>query len=734
MLNTRILSLHKLYRILTLLLCYALLGVTLLGAVNYQTHTIRKGDNLYNLAKRYGVTVEDIRNLNNLTSNRLDIGQTLKIRSGEPVADTNIKPSPPPPPAKNSKPAKSEQQSGSDSYTVKKGDILGDIAKRYGMTVTELKKLNNLTGNRIDVGQKLKIKSGSAWSPDKKAPTPEPVQTIILSPAPAKDSGIETYTVIRKDNLGKIAKQFGMTVEELKKLNNLSSNRLDVGQVLRVRSMATPPPEKKPETRIIALTPADTALTTEKKKPAKIVNDEITVETTYKVKRNDNLGKIAKQFGMTVDELKKLNNLTSNRLDVGQELKVRTQTAKPSIKKTAGTPPAVTTLADTSITSITTEKKKSGKTFYEEITVETTYQVKRNDNLSRIAKKYGITAQEIKKLNKLKSNSLKVGQRLKIRTVEKRPVKKQEIIPAISDTSAINQPGTVQYRKLTAEELPDDYVYVVKRKDNLYRIALNHGLKTEDILRYNGFASDDEVISVGQKIIIKDPSAFASITGTPGSSQQVDSGINRSAPADSVIIEKVYIVQRKDSLFKIARENGITVEELKRINNLTSNRISTGQKLYIVAPSNGKTVTEKVQPSVSEEDLKTKSIIRTDLIMPAESKVLSEYGIRNGRPHKGIDLGAPNGMPVFAVLDGTIVYSGLQGNYGNVVVVEHPDFVMTVYAHNEKNLVSVGDIVKKGQIIATVGSTGNATASHVHFEYRIKGKAINPRKVLPLNK
>jgi murein DD-endopeptidase MepM/ murein hydrolase activator NlpD len=134
---------------------------------------------------------------------------------------------------------------------------------------------------------------------------------------------------------------------------------------------------------------------------------------------------------------------------------------------------------------------------------------------------------------------------------------------------------------------------------------------------------------------------------------------------------------------------------------------------------------------ITEEELKAKAKIRSDLIMPVESKVISEYGIRNGRPHKGIDLGAPTGTPVFSVLDGTIVYSGHQGNYGNVVVVEHPDFIMTVYGHNEKNLVSVGDVVKQGQMIATTGSTGNATAPHVHFEYRIKGKAINPRKVLP---
>jgi len=196
-----------------------------------------------------------------------------------------------------------------------------------------------------------------------------------------------------------------------------------------------------------------------------------------------------------------------------------------------------------------------------------------------------------------------------------------------------------------------------------------------------------------------------------------------------VVIERVYIVQRKDTLFKIASENGMTVDELKKLNNLSSNEIKTGQKLYLAGKprtSSSSAVTERL----TDEEVQKRDRIRSDLYMPVEGKVISEYGLRNGRPHKGIDIGAKSGTPIYAVLDGTVVYSGVQGAYGNVVVIEHPDFVMTVYAHNEKNLVSVNDKVTKGQQIATVGSTGNAQGSHLHFEYRLKGKAINPRKVL----
>jgi murein DD-endopeptidase MepM/ murein hydrolase activator NlpD len=572
------------------------------------------------------------------------------------------------------------------------------------------------------VGQKLKVHAEQPVT-EKKKKTP-PVQGEIAEPQPAPKeykTASDTYVVKKGDILGEIAKQNGMTVTELKKLNNLKNNRLDVGQKLKVKAVIAETPIKKktePEPQ-----------TVKKQETPPVPSGE---PITYKVKRRDNLGKIAKQYGLTVDELKAMNNLTSTRLDVGQELIVGTQKEAPPKKKKPETPVVKTSLADTTITSITTEKKKSGKKTYEEVTVNITYKVKPNDSLSKIAKKYGLTAQEIKKYNKLKSNALKVGQKLKIRTVERRPVKKEEVVilppvaTAVMDTSST---GKVT-RPLTAEELPDEYIYVVKPKDNLYRIALNNGLKTEELLKFNGFASDNEVISAGQKIIIKDPAPYLSTLSGTNPNQ---TGTSYTA-SDSTLIEKVYIVQRKDTLFKIARENGITVEELKRINNLTSNSISKGQKLYIVAPANGITKPEKMEPIVSEEDLKTKSVLRTDLIMPVDGKVLSQYGIRNGRPHKGIDLGAPNGTPVFAVLDGTVVYSGLQGNYGNVVVVEHPDYVMTVYAHNEKNLVSVGDIVKQGQILATVGSTGNATAPHVHFEYRIKGKAINPRKVLPMIK
>jgi len=377
------------------------------------------------------------------------------------------------------------------------------------------------------------------------------------------------------------------------------------------------------------------------------------------------------------------------------------------------------------------------------------HRVKKGDTLYSLSKRYGVTVDNLMKLNKLSSSKLSIGQAIKIKAEANKPISKPK--PKVKDTPVpataakpkpqTQEPATTQETTVETAQLPipanlpEEYYHVTLPKENLYRIALNANITLVELLRFNNFPDAHVIIKPGQKLVVKDPALFQTsanaaspVTGTETPNQEISA---QPANGDSVVIEKVYIVQRKDTLFKIARENNMTVEQLKRLNNLTDNAIKFGQKLYIIAPKD-QVVNEVVPVIVTEEELKSKLKLRTDLIMPVDGKVISEYGIRNGRPHKGTDLGAANGMPVYAVLDGTVVYAGLQGNYGNVVVIEHPDFIMTVYGHNEKNLVSVGDIVKQGQIIATTGSTGNATTPHVHFEYRIKGKAINPRKVLPI--
>ena len=98
--------------------------------------------------------------------------------------------------------------------------------------------------------------------------------------------------------------------------------------------------------------------------------------------------------------------------------------------------------------------------------------------------------------------------------------------------------------------------------------------------------------------------------------------------------------------------------------------------------------------------------------------------------HKGIDFDANTGDPVLSVADGVVSYSGVRSGYGNVVEVDHGNGYVTRYAHNSRNMVKVGDLVRSGQQLAKAGSTGRSTGAHVHFEVWEHGRVVNPRKFL----
>jgi murein DD-endopeptidase MepM/ murein hydrolase activator NlpD len=115
--------------------------------------------------------------------------------------------------------------------------------------------------------------------------------------------------------------------------------------------------------------------------------------------------------------------------------------------------------------------------------------------------------------------------------------------------------------------------------------------------------------------------------------------------------------------------------------------------------------------------------------------VSSEYGERWGKVHKGMDMAAHVGEPVYAIADGEVIYAGdgLRG-YGNVVILRHDRKTTSLYAHNSELKVSQGDQVTKGTLVALLGNTGHSTGPHVHFEIRDGDVALNPRNVLPKSK
>jgi murein DD-endopeptidase MepM/ murein hydrolase activator NlpD len=113
-------------------------------------------------------------------------------------------------------------------------------------------------------------------------------------------------------------------------------------------------------------------------------------------------------------------------------------------------------------------------------------------------------------------------------------------------------------------------------------------------------------------------------------------------------------------------------------------------------------------------------------IWPVNGPVVSGFGMRWGRMHEGIDIAASSGTPIHAAAAGTVIHAGWLGGYGNLVVVDHGDGLSTAYAHASAILVGVGQHVSQGETLSLVGSTGNSTGPHLHFEVRVNGSAVDP--------
>lgn len=220
------------------------------GGTAPNSYIVQRGDSLYSIANRFGVTVDELKRANNLTSNLLTVGQVLTIPGN------TEEPTPP----------------GTGNYivyTVKSGDTLYKIANQFGVSVDEIIRANNLTNTTLQIGDVLIIPSTSQ--------TPE----VPVEPTPPVSNNIE-YVVKSGDSLYSIAKKYGVTASELQRYNNLPSTLLSIGQVLLIPTTGS--------------------------------------YITYTVKRGDSLYNIARDYNTTVDEIKRINGLTSNLLSIGQTL------------------------------------------------------------------------------------------------------------------------------------------------------------------------------------------------------------------------------------------------------------------------------------------------------------------------------------------------------------------------------------------------------------------------------
>jgi murein DD-endopeptidase MepM/ murein hydrolase activator NlpD len=161
----------------------------------------------------------------------------------------------------------------------------------------------------------------------------------------------------------------------------------------------------------------------------------------------------------------------------------------------------------------------------------------------------------------------------------------------------------------------------------------------------------------------------------------------------------------------------------------TLKQITKENGLVVASAEISSEVAAEPQPQVSQVGTKPiETFTGTGSLMSplARIEVSSAYGSRGNRRHQGVDLRSPKGTPIYASDDGVVTTSQYKGSYGNLIILSHGNGLETYYGHCDTLLASVGDVVSKGQVIGTVGITGNATGYHLHFEVRKNGVYQNP--------
>jgi murein DD-endopeptidase MepM/ murein hydrolase activator NlpD len=324
--------------------------------------------------------------------------------------------------------------------------------------------------------------------------------------------------------------------------------------------------------------------------------------------------------------------------------------------------------------------------------------------------------------------------------------------------------GSVLPRSVAAAH-PKGTTIIVGTSDTLEVLAQRYHVTPAAILAANGYKGP-RVLSPGQQLIIPPPGGAAPV---PAAAAPVPAPVSKPATV-AVAAPSVHVVNPGDTLASIARRNHISVAELARANNLEpAAKLRLGTKLAVpvktaaaapaptapvatqtvpTLPAPGSKMASAGQPQSARlaqanptpEETEAEAPVKTSeatgalptFRWPVRGKVITGYGAKtNGKSNDGINLAVPEGTPVKAAEDGVVAYSGneLKG-YGNLILIRHSNGYVTAYAHASELLVKRGDTIKRGQVIAKSGQSGEVGSPQLHFEIRKGSTPVDPLQFL----
>ena len=440
-------------------------------------------------------------------------------------------------------------------HRVKSGETLSSISKKYGISVEELKRKNNIKGSKLSLKQSIKIKDEeSVMLVQAVQPKPDNTLAVVENADGNRDASkvgqskaiaqnVTSHSVKKGETLFSISKIYNISIDELKKINNIIKEKIHPGQHIKI---SQPVPEPRTETL------------------AKV--EEAPKMSTHKVQSGESLFSIAKEYKVSVDDLKRLNNITNENIHAGQEIKLNHE---PEIKKQYAA-------------EIKPEEKQESKIKNTEKTI--TYKIKSGENLISIAKENNTTVEELKRMNNLADTKIHAGQELKI---------KQDVDARNQNALAEKKEAKKQGSKIENNE--KILTHVIKKGENLGGIAKANNMSVDELMRINNLTSNK--IHQGQELKINE------VANEKDQSVIAEKSVNKKQDTKIKSNEKTltHVIKKGENLGSIAKANKMSVDELMKINNLTSNKIHQGQELKI-----NQVADEKDQPVLAEKSANKK--------------------------------------------------------------------------------------------------------------------------------